>query len=56
MIDVLGPEKCRWRCVQEKIVIVQQNFESGITASLVARQLFQWRKQYQEDSLIACCW
>jgi len=48
MIDVLGPEKRR----QEKIAIVQQSFEPGMTVSLVARQhgvaasqLFLWRKQ-----------
>ncbi|MEY7423837.1 transposase, partial [Klebsiella pneumoniae] len=58
MIDVLGPEKRRRRSVQEKIAIVQQSFEPGMTVSLVARQhgvaasqLFLWRKQYQEGSL-----
>lgn len=51
MIDVLGPEKRRRRSVQEKIAIVQQSFEPGMTVSLVARkhgvaasQLFLWRK------------
>ncbi|WP_187439400.1 IS3 family transposase [Escherichia coli] len=60
MIDVLGPEKRRRRTTQEKIAIVQQSFEPGMTVSLVARQhgvaasqLFLWRKQYQEGSLIA---
>ena len=55
MIDVLGPEKRRQRSVQEKIAIVQQSFEPGMTVSLVARQhgvaasqLFLWRKQYQQ--------
>ena len=38
MIDVLGPEKRRRRSVQEKIAIVQQSFEPGMTVSLVARQ------------------
>ncbi|EIE2948274.1 IS3 family transposase, partial [Escherichia coli] len=45
---------------QEKIAIVQQSFEPGMTVSLVARQhgvaasqLFLWRKQYQEGSLTA---
>lgn len=38
MIDVLGPEKRGRRTTQEKIAIVQQNFEPGITVSLVARQ------------------
>ncbi len=46
--------------VQEKIAIIQQSFEPGMTVSLVARQhgvaasqLFLWRKQYQEGSLTA---
>ncbi len=58
MIDVLGPEKRRRRTTQEKIAIVQQSFEPGMTVCLVARQhgvaasqLFLWRKQYQEGSL-----
>ncbi|MHC0490960.1 IS3 family transposase [Escherichia coli] len=60
MIDALGPEKRRRRTTQEKIAIVQQSFEPGMTVSLVARQhgvaasqLFLWRKQYQEGSLTA---
>ncbi|MBI9892252.1 IS3 family transposase [Escherichia coli] len=60
MIDVLGPEKRRRRTTQEKIAIVQQSFEPGMTVSLVAwqhgvaaSQLFLWRKQYQEGSLTA---
>ncbi|EFK3816272.1 IS3 family transposase [Escherichia coli] len=60
MSDVLGPEKRRRRTTQEKIAIVQQSFEPGMTVSLVARQhgvaasqLFLWRKQYQEGSLTA---
>ncbi len=59
MIDVLGPEKRRRRTTQEKIAIVQQSFEPGMTVSLVARQhgvaasqLFLWHKQYQEGSLL----
>jgi transposase len=59
MIDVLGPEKRRRRTTQEKIAIVQQSFEPGMTVSLVARQhgvaasqLFLWRKQYQEGVLL----
>ncbi|EKY4748898.1 IS3-like element IS2 family transposase, partial [Escherichia coli] len=57
---VLGPEKRRRRTTQEKIAIVQQSFEPGMTVSLIARQhgvaasqLFLWRKQYQEGSLTA---
>ncbi|EMF9385431.1 IS3 family transposase [Escherichia coli] len=60
MIDVLGPEKRRRRTTQEKIAIVQQSFEPGMTVTLVARQhgvaasqLFLWRKQYLEGSLTA---
>ncbi|MEC9751089.1 IS3 family transposase [Escherichia coli] len=60
MIDVLGPEKRRRRTTQEKIAIVQQSFEPGMTVSLVVRQhgvaasqLSLWRKQYQEGSLTA---
>ncbi|HCJ9146348.1 TPA: IS3 family transposase, partial [Escherichia coli] len=52
--------KRRRRTTQEKIAIVQQSFEPGMTVSLVARQhgvaasqLFLWRKQYQEGSLTA---
>ncbi|MCS1299584.1 IS3 family transposase, partial [Escherichia coli] len=48
------------RTTQEKIAIVQQSFEPGMTVSLVARQhgvaasqLFLWREQYQEGSLTA---
>lgn len=59
MIDVLGPEKRRRRTTQEKIAIVQQSFEPGMTVSLVARQhsvaasqLFLWRKQYQKEVLL----
>ncbi len=59
MIDVLGPEKRRRRTTQEKSAIVQQSFEPGMTASLVARQhgvaasqLFLWRKQYQGEVLL----
>ncbi|MEB6758159.1 transposase, partial [Escherichia coli] len=45
-------QQCRRRTTQEKIAIVQQSFEPGMTVSLVARQhgvaasqLFLWRKQ-----------
>ncbi len=59
MIDVLGPEKRRRRTTQEKIAIVQQSFEPGMTVPLVARQhgvaasqLFLWRKQYRGEVLL----
>lgn len=35
MIDVLGSEKRRRRTTQEKIAIVQQSFEPGMTVSLL---------------------
>ncbi len=61
MIDVLGPEKRRRRTTQEKIAIVQQSFEPGMTVSLVARQhgvaasqLFLWRKQYPGGKSYCC--
>lgn len=38
MIDVLGPERRRRRTPQEKIAIVQQSFEPGMSVSMVARQ------------------
>ena len=61
MVDVLtGAERCRRRTPQEKITIVQQTFEPGMTISYIARlhdvnanQLFKWRKQFQEGSLTA---
>ena len=61
MIDVLGPEKRRRRTTQEKIAIVQQSFEPGMTVSLVARQhgvaasqLFLWcQRRMKSDPLIS---
>ncbi len=60
MIDVLGPEKRRRRTTQEKIAIVQQSFEPGMTVSLVARQhgvaasqLFLWRNTGKEVLLLS---
>ncbi len=43
MIDVLGPEKRRRRTTQEKIAIVQQSFEPGMTVSLVAPGNTVWQ-------------
>ncbi|PQM86465.1 IS3 family transposase, partial [Shigella flexneri] len=58
IIYVLGPEKRSRRTTQDKIAIVQQSFEPGMTVSLVARQhgvaasqLFLWRQPYQEGRL-----
>ncbi|EPB5429548.1 MULTISPECIES: transposase [Enterobacteriaceae] len=61
MVELLsGPERRRRRTPQEKIAIIQQTMEPGMTVSHVARQhsvaasqLFLWRKQYQEGSLTA---
>ena len=61
MVEVLtGAEQRRRRTTQEKIAIVQQSMEPGMTVSYVARlhsvnanQVFKWRKQYQEGSLTA---
>ena len=61
MVEVLtGAERRRRRTPQEKISIVQQTFEPGMTVSHVARlhdvnanQLFKWRKQFQEGPLTA---
>jgi len=58
-MDVSGPEKRRRRSIQQKIAIVPQSVESGMTVLLLARkhgvaasQLFLWRKQYQKGR---CC-
>ncbi len=49
----------RWT-PEEKLTLVKQTLESGMTVSLVARiagiaatQLFPWKKAYSEDSLVA---
>ncbi len=54
MVEVLsGPERRRRRTPQEKIAIIQQTMEPGMTVSHFARlhginanQIFKWRKQY----------
>lgn len=38
MIEILGPERRKRRSPQEKMAIVQQSFESGMSLSIVARQ------------------
>lgn len=61
MVEVLsGPERRRRRTPQEKIAIIQQTMEPGMTVSHVARlhgvnanQIFKWRKEYEEGSLAA---
>ena len=53
--ELIGPERRRRRSPQEKIAIVQETLQPGMTVSHVARlhgvnanQIFAWRKQYQE--------
>lgn len=56
MVEVLsGPERRRRRTPQEKIAIIQQTMEAGMTVSHVVRlhginanQIFKWRRQYEE--------
>ncbi|EFH6972145.1 IS3 family transposase [Escherichia coli] len=57
---LLGKEVRRRKTPQEKIAIIQQTMELGMTVSHVARLhgiqpslLFKWKKQYQEGSLTA---
>ncbi len=59
MVEVLtGAQRRRRRTPQEKITIVQQTIEPGMTVSHIARlhdvnayQLFKWCKQFLEGSL-----
>ncbi|WP_416172785.1 transposase [Enterobacter asburiae] len=61
MVEVLsGPERRRRRTPQEKIAIIQQTMEPGMTVSHVARlhginanQIFKWRRQYEDGSVTA---
>jgi transposase-like protein len=61
MVEVLsGPERRRRRTPQEKIAIIQQTMEPGMTVSHLARlhginanQIFKWCRQYEDDSLTA---
>ena len=57
---LLGKEVRKSKTPQEKIAIIQQTMEPGMTVSHVARLhgiqpslLFKWKKQYQEGSLTA---
>lgn len=57
---LLGKEVHKRKTPQEKISIIQQTMEPGMTVSHVARLhgiqpslLFKWKKQYQEGSLTA---
>ncbi|EHM1640596.1 IS3 family transposase [Salmonella enterica subsp. enterica serovar Muenchen] len=57
---LLGQEARKRKTPQEKIAIIQQTMEPGMSVSHVARLhgiqpslLFKWKKQYQEGSLTA---
>ena len=60
-IDILnGPERRRRWTAAEKVAIVNQTYEPGVTVSLVARrhgiapnQLFHWRKLAAQGALTA---
>lgn len=55
-----GPERRRRRTPAEKLAIVQETYEPGVTVSLVARrhgiapnQLFTWRRLANQGALTA---
>lgn len=57
---LMGQEARRRKTPHEKITIIQQTIEPGMSVSRVVRQhgiqpslLFKWKKQYQEGSLTA---
>ena len=60
-IDILsGPERSRRWTAAEKVAIVNETYEPGVTVSLVARrhgiapnQLFHWRKLAAQGALTA---
>lgn len=60
-IDILsGPERRRRWTAAEKVAIVNETYEPGVTVSLVARrhgiapnQLFHWRKLAAQGALMA---
>ena len=60
-IDILsGPERRRRWTAAEKVAIVNETYEPGVTVSLVARrhgiapnQLFHWRKLASQGALTA---
>ena len=61
LIDILsGPERRRRWTAAEKVAIVNETYEPGVTVSLVARrhgiapnQLFHWRKLAAQGALTA---
>jgi transposase len=60
-VEVLtGPERRRRWSPEEKLALVKRAMEPGMTVSYVAReagiavsQLFQWKKAYEQGSLVA---
>lgn len=57
---ITGVQRRRRWTPEQKLDLVKQTFEPGMTISMVARlagvaatQLFQWRKAYSEGSLVA---
>ena len=53
-------QRRRWWTPEQKLEMVSQAFEPGMTVSMVARQaglaatqLFHWKKAYLEGSLVA---
>src|SRR5690348_7438531 len=58
--EVLGAERRRRWCAAEKVTMVRETYEPGMTVSLVARrhginpnQLFHWRKLERIGALTA---
>ena len=57
---ITGVQRRRRWTPEQKLELVKQTFEPGMTVSMVARQaglaatqLFQWKKAYSEGSLVA---
>ncbi len=57
---ITGVQRRRRWTPEQKLELVKQTFEAGMTVSMVARQagiaatqLFQWKKAYSEGSLSA---
>ena len=57
---ITGVQRRRRWTPEQKLELVKQTFEAGMTVSMVARQagiaatqLFQWKKAYSEGSLVA---
>jgi transposase len=57
---ITGVQRRRRWTTEQKLKLVKQTFEAGMTVSVVARQvgiaatqLFQWKKAYSDGSLVA---